>query len=179
MRVVLGAVLLFAAARVSVTQRPSDTTICDYYASSRYGANNSTTQYRLMESIVALAFGGGSGLSGASTDSTGILNPGTFDGQPVNLRPWFDGSSMKPRGLGFCSFPVSGLTIPCLEATTNLNNQPVGVNWLDAGAQDPLMAFLNGSTDSVVISNTTNERYGLLSPSGCLREPLFVASFRR
>jgi len=43
------------------------------------------------------------------------------------------------------------------EATTNLNNQPVGINWLDAGAQEPLQAYLNGSTDSVVIPQTTNE----------------------
>jgi len=43
------------------------------------------------------------------------------------------------------------------EATTNLNNQPVGINWLDGGAQAPLMAFLNGSASGVVISNTTNQ----------------------
>ena len=43
------------------------------------------------------------------------------------------------------------------EATTNLNNQPVGINWLDGGAQAPLMAFLNGSASDVVISNTTNQ----------------------
>jgi hypothetical protein len=48
-----------------------------------------------MQSIVALAFGGGRGVAGTDPDSTGILNPGRFDGNDVNLRSWFDGSSME------------------------------------------------------------------------------------
>lgn len=78
-------------------QRPSNLSICDYYAESRYGANNVTTQFRLMQSIVALAFGGGRGVDGTEPDSTGILNPGRFDGQDVNLRSWFDGTSTVTR----------------------------------------------------------------------------------
>ncbi|KAH8802513.1 hypothetical protein F5884DRAFT_473714 [Xylogone sp. PMI_703] len=128
-------VSLVAAGRGSLAQRPSNSSICDYYATTLYGTNTSTTQFRLMQNIVALAFGGGTHLPGASNDSTGILNPGTFEGLRVNLRSWFDGS----------------------KATTNLNNQPVGINWLDGGAQAPLMSFLDGDTDNVVIANTTNE----------------------
>ena len=48
-------------------------------------------------------------------------------------------------------------TLLLIEATTNLNNQPVGINWLDGGAETPLMAFLNGSASDVAIRNTTNQ----------------------
>ncbi|KAH8167784.1 hypothetical protein CIB48_g417 [Xylaria polymorpha] len=101
----------------------------------RFGQNSSDTQFMLMQSIVALAFGGGATLPNASDDSTGILNPGSFNGSPINLRPWFDGS----------------------KATTNLNNQAVGIDWLDDGAQDPLVAFLNGTTDNVELDGNKNE----------------------
>ena len=87
-------VLLLGVGNVAYAQRPSSLSICDYYAQNRYGGNNATTQFRLMQSIVALAFGGGRGVVGTDPDSTGILNPGNFEGQDVNLRSWFDGTSM-------------------------------------------------------------------------------------
>lgn len=93
MRHHFGAVLLLVVG-MGIAQRPSTASICDYYAMERYGANSSDSQFRLMEHIVALAFGGGVTLPDASDDSTGILNPGSFNGLAVNLRPWFDGSSM-------------------------------------------------------------------------------------
>jgi len=88
------ALLLAASGPAALAQRPSSSSICDYYASQRYGSSNSTSQFRLMESIVALAFGGGASVPGTDPISTGILNPGTFRGQAINLRSWFDGSSM-------------------------------------------------------------------------------------
>ncbi|KAB5559623.1 hypothetical protein GE09DRAFT_1113622 [Coniochaeta sp. 2T2.1] len=127
--------LLLQTGRGVYAQRPSSLSICDYYAGNRYGVNNATTQFRLMQSIVALAFGGGRGVAGADPDSTGILNPGRFEEQDVNLRSWFDGT----------------------KATTNLNNQPIGINWLDGGAEAPLLAFLNGSASVVAINNATNQ----------------------
>jgi hypothetical protein len=87
--------LALAVASVALAQRPENASICDYYAVKTYGSNSSDTQFRLMQHIVALAFGGGSGLTGASDESTGILNHGFFDGKVVYLRPWFDGSSMS------------------------------------------------------------------------------------
>jgi len=94
MRLLLaGLVLLLGAGDVAHAQRPSSLSICDYYAQSRYGANNATTQFLLMQSIVALAFGGGRGVEGTDPDSTGILNPGRFEGQDVDLHSWFDGTS--------------------------------------------------------------------------------------
>ncbi|KAI0547070.1 hypothetical protein F4679DRAFT_555735 [Xylaria curta] len=127
--------LLVAVIGMGTAQRPSNATICDYYAMRRFGENSSDTQFMLMQSIVALAFGGGATLPNASGDSTGILNPGSFNGLTINLRPWFDGS----------------------KATTNLNNQAIGINWLDDGAQEPLTAFLNGTTDNVELDGKKNE----------------------
>lgn len=116
-------------------QRPSNASICDYYAITLYGANTSETQWHLMQGIVALAFGGGANLPNVSSDITGIFNPGNYNGLNVDLQPWFNGSI----------------------DSTNLNNQPVGVDWLDGGGIQPLHSFLNGSTPNVTIANTTNE----------------------
>lgn len=84
--------LLFGLAQA---QRPSNASICDYYAEKLYGTNNSDTQARLIQGIVALAYAGGSSVPNA-TNITGILNPGVFNGLGVNLEPWFNGSSTKP-----------------------------------------------------------------------------------
>ena len=119
----------------TLAQRPSNASICDYYAEKLYGLNNSDTQFELVQGIVALAFGGSFNLTNISSDITGILNPGTLNGLSVNLQPWFDGS---------------------LEST-NLNNQPVGINWLNGGGLDPLYNYLSGATSSVVLANSTDE----------------------
>ncbi|KAL7931221.1 hypothetical protein V8C35DRAFT_119822 [Trichoderma chlorosporum] len=131
----VAAVLLLAAGRESLAQRSGNESICDYYATQRYGGNNSTTQLLLVQSIVTLAYAGSAGIPNPIDNNTGIFNQGNFDGIDVYLRPWFDGS----------------------KATTNLNNQPVGIDWLDGGATGPLMAFLNGSANSVNIDNSTNQ----------------------
>lgn len=91
----VAAVLLLAAGRVSLAQRADNESICDYYATQRYGANNGTTQLLLVQSIVTLAYAGSAGLPNAINDSTGIFNKGNFDGIGVYLRPWFDGSSKE------------------------------------------------------------------------------------
>ena len=88
-----------------------------------------------MQGIVALAFAGGANLPNVSSNLTGILNPGTFQGNHVDLQPWFNGSI----------------------DSTNLNNQPVGIDWLDGGGVQPLHDFLSGVTPNVTIGNSTNE----------------------
>lgn len=92
----------------------------------------------MMQGIVSLAFGG----PGTSIDPdtvpdglTGILNPGVHDGVKVNLLPFFNGSI----------------------ASTNLNNQAVGINWLDDGGTKPLVDFMSNKTETVVLKNETNE----------------------
>jgi len=128
--------LLFGAS-TSLAQRPSDVSICDYYTELKYGSATKDDQFQLIQGIVSLAFGGSSALpdKNVSEKITGILNPGVFDGTPVDLLPWFNGR--KP--------------------STNLNNQPVGINWLDDGGAQPLIDFLGGETKNVILANTTNE----------------------
>jgi hypothetical protein len=121
---------------VTQAQRPGNASICDYYAQVNYGANTSDTQLRLIEGIVSLAFHGGGNLTNVSDPSlTGILNPSSFAGVAVDLRQFFNGT----------------------RASTNLNNQPVGINWLDDGALDPLYTFLSGQSPIVISANTTNQ----------------------
>ncbi|KAH7244538.1 uncharacterized protein BKA55DRAFT_595649 [Fusarium redolens] len=127
--------LLSLLRREVLADRPPNQSVCDYYAAQRYGKSNSTTQLLLMQSIVAYAYAGGSSLPHAESNSTGIFNHGQFEGQDVYLRPWFDGSN----------------------ATTNLNEQAVVVDWLDGGGTAPLIAFLNGSTATAEIKNGTNQ----------------------
>lgn len=115
--------------------RPANASTCDYYAEVKYGANNSHTQFQLIQGIVGLAFGGAFNLSNVSSQLTGVLNPGTFSGEQINLLPWFDGT----------------------KASSNLDNEPTSIDWLDGGGLDPLYRFLSGETSSLQIDNTTNQ----------------------
>ncbi|KUJ18985.1 uncharacterized protein LY89DRAFT_581946 [Mollisia scopiformis] len=124
-----------------LAQRPSNASLCDYYAIQLFGANTTSSQFSLVQNIVALAFAGGSGVANASSALTGNFNPGSFlnpvTSQDINvdLRPWFNGSI----------------------DSTNVNGDPSTVNWLDGGGQAPLTAYLSGKTSSIVLGNTTNE----------------------
>ena len=120
---------------LSLAQRPNNSSLCDYYAGSLYVESNETTQARLIKNVVSLAFAGPTNIRDVGPELTGILNPGSFDGQYIDLQGWFNGS----------------------KDSTNLNNAPVGVDWLDGGGKKPLTDFLTGVTQNVVISNTTNE----------------------
>jgi len=126
----IGAVLAQTA-----VSRPSNATICDWYTIQRYGANTTETQGKMMQSVVALAFAGKGDIPNINPEITGILNPGVFENTAVHLLPWFNGSI----------------------DSTNLNNQPVGIDWLDGGGTAPLYAFLRGDTDTVQIEEKTNE----------------------
>ena len=116
-------------------QRPDDASYCNYYAEKKYGASNSDTQFQLVQRIVVLAFGGGFNLSNFSSDLTGILHPGTFEGLDVDLSPWFDGS----------------------KETTNVNGNALSVNWLDAGLQ-PLHDYVSGATPNLTIRSNYNQQ---------------------
>jgi hypothetical protein len=121
---------------VSSAQR-GNASICDYYAISNYGANSTATQYKLIQSILGLAFAGAGTLPNVSSNITGIFNPGSFEGTPVDLRPWFNAS----------------------KDSTNLNDQAVAINWLDGGGTTPIYAFLTGATGNITFPNGTNEEY--------------------
>ncbi|OBT66722.1 hypothetical protein VE03_03868 [Pseudogymnoascus sp. 23342-1-I1] len=122
---------------VATAQRPSSTSICDYYTQVKYGSASEANQLKMMQSIVSLAFGGPGSISSDSipVGLTGILNAGVHDGVAVNLLPFFNGS----------------------VRSTNLNNQAVSINWLDDGGIQPLVDFMTNKTDTVVLSDSTNE----------------------
>ncbi|KAH8723577.1 hypothetical protein GQ44DRAFT_656497 [Phaeosphaeriaceae sp. PMI808] len=119
-------------------QRPNTASLCDFYAQARYGANSSETQLKFIQNVVCLAFEGGSRLNNVSSDITGILRPGKYNGIDINLLQYFNGS----------------------RASTNVNNAPIGINWLDQGGATPLAAFLAG--ESLVLAATSNQ-YHLFS----------------
>lgn len=120
----------------SLAQRPDNASLCDYYAGIHYGQSTNATQAKLIQSIVALAFGGSSSLYNLTSNNlTGILNPGVFQGQQINLGAWFNGT----------------------KDSTNLNDAPAGINWLDGGGLLPLDDYLNGKTPQVVMQNNTNQ----------------------
>ncbi|KAH8590740.1 hypothetical protein B0O99DRAFT_300270 [Bisporella sp. PMI_857] len=119
----------------SLAQRPDNATVCDYYALARYGESNNVTQAKLIENIVALAYGGPFNLPNVNPELTGIINPGFFDNETVNLKPWFDGTL----------------------ASSNFNDGPTAINWLDGGGSKPFSDFLTGGTPTVIMKNTTNQ----------------------
>ncbi|KAI9148256.1 hypothetical protein HJFPF1_12084 [Paramyrothecium foliicola] len=118
-----------------LAQRPSNASLCDYYAEAYYGSNTTETQQNLIRHIVALAFEGGTDLKDKPSELTGILRPGKFSDVDIDLRQYFNGS----------------------RASTNVNNMPIQINWLDQGGTEPLSKFLTGETDTVVMTNSSNQ----------------------
>lgn len=117
-------------------QRPNSASVCDYYAQQRFGANSSEAQLKFMQNVVCLAFEGGTTLSDVSSDLTGILRPGKFKGEDINLLSYFDGT----------------------KASTNVNNAAIGINWMDQGGTAPLASFLGGGdSQNLVLANTSNQ----------------------
>lgn len=133
--------LLASFAKIVRSQRPDNESICDYYAKTLYGSNTNETQFRLIQSIVTVAYAGPLGIiTNGSSNLTGIWNPGSYQGTAVNLMPFFDGS---------------------LDST-NLNGAPVGVNWTDSGLK-PMEEYLLGTSSNVELASTSNTLYvGLL-----------------
>lgn len=126
---------LFGA--TAIAQRPENISICDYYTKQKYGEPSPLHQYHMIQGIVSLAFAGSSSIpeGNVSEKITGILNPGEEEGTPVDLLPWFNGS----------------------KASSNLNNQAIGINWLDDGGVLPLLDYLAGKTANVTLRPETNE----------------------
>jgi hypothetical protein len=70
---------------------PPNETICDYYTTIIFGANNPATQMLHMTKLVNTVVIGNY-TPGSKNAVPGILATGTFDGTNVNLLPYFDGS---------------------------------------------------------------------------------------
>lgn len=111
--------LLAALSGAALAQRPSGTSICDYYTTALLKDNNATNQYTLLTLLVNTAVIGNYTKPNVGVVVTGILNKGMYNGSEVNLLPYFDG----------------GL------ASTNTGNGTAGgvVNFLDGGGAAPLL----------------------------------------
>ncbi|KAF2154482.1 hypothetical protein K461DRAFT_320591 [Myriangium duriaei CBS 260.36] len=108
--------LLAVASVVAAAGRPANTTICDFYTTALFKDNNSTNQRGLVAAVVNRAAAGN---TTANPMLTGILAPGTFNGAPVDITPWFTGalnSSNTGGGAGFSLSFVDGGGLAALQA---------------------------------------------------------------
>ncbi len=109
---------MMAVGRV-LAQRPADMSICDYYTTALLKENTAENQKMLLTLIVNTV-----GIGNYTQPNVGIAVPGilaqnaTFNGEPVNLLPYFNG----------------------MFASTNRGGEEgVSVNFLDGGGAAPLM----------------------------------------
>jgi hypothetical protein len=117
-----------------LAQRPNTTSICDYYTTALLHINNASTQYLLMALLVNTALIGNYTAFNSEVSVMGILNAGTYNGEQIDLLPYFDGSlkSTNPGGDG-------------------KSLQGEAVNFLDDGGAEPLRA--NKASNGDVGSN--------------------------
>lgn len=113
-------ILVSALAAVASAQRPSSVSICDYYTTAVLKQDTPANQYALLTVLVNTAVIGNYTPCAVGGGLPGILAPGEYDGEQVNLLPYFNG---------------------CLESTNN-NGMPASVNFLDGGGAAPLMKNL-------------------------------------
>lgn len=107
---------LLAAVGSAVAQRPSNTSICDYYTTALLKTNNATNQMTLLTLVVNTAVIGNYSAD-AKNAVTGILNPGVYNGTEINLLPYFNGG---------------------LNSTNTGGMSGASVNFLDDGGAVPL-----------------------------------------
>ena len=112
----LSRVVLAISAGLAAAQRPSNTSICDYYTTALLKTNNATNQYTLLTLVVNTALIGNYTTPNVGIAVNGILNPGTYNGTAINLLPYFSGALKS----------------------TNVNNVPSAVSFLDDGGAAPL-----------------------------------------
>ena len=120
---------LLAAIGTAVAQRPSNTSICDYYTTALLKENNATNQYTLLTLVVNTAVIGNYTKPNVGVKVPGILAKGTYNGTAVNLLPYFNGG---------------------LASTNEGGDAGVVVNFLDDGGAVPLMMNMpaNGTSSN-------------------------------
>ena len=109
-----------------LAQRPADVPICDYYTTALLNNNSAQNQYLVLTLLVNTVVIGNYTQPNVGIAVPGILAPGKFNGEDINLLPFFNG---------------------CLNIA-NRNNTAVNRNFLDGGGAAPLMMNLpsNNST---------------------------------
>ena len=111
-------VAVLAASIGSVlAQRPSQTSICDYYTTALLKDNNATNQMTLLTLVVNTAVIGNYTKPNVGIAVPGILAAGTYNGTAVNLLKYFDGSLLSSNRGG---------------------SSGVAINFLDDGGAVPL-----------------------------------------
>ena len=118
MRFQTAAALSLSAAGLAVAQRPSNTSICDYYSNALLNSTSPTAEYTLLTLIVNTAVIGNYTKPNVGIAVPGILAPGNVNGTAVNLLGYFDGM---------------------LESSNRGGSSGVSVNFLDDGGAVPLM----------------------------------------
>ncbi|KAK5456827.1 hypothetical protein LTS15_004607 [Exophiala xenobiotica] len=126
--------LLCSAAGSALAQRPSGTSICDYYTTALLKEDTPANQYALLTVLVNTVVIGNYSACAVGGGLAGILAPANYGGEQVNLLPYFNG---------------------CL-LSTNVDNMPSSVNFLDGGGAAPLM-------NNMPANNPNSNQYGLLT----------------
>jgi len=129
-------VALASLATLAAAQRPTNTSICDYYTTALLKNNTAANQETLLTLVVNTAVIGNYTKPNVGIAVPGILNPkATYNGTAVNLVPYFTGA---------------------LASSNRGGSAGVSVNFLDGGAATPLLA--NKPADS-----TSSVQYTLLT----------------
>lgn len=132
--------LAAAFAAATAAQRTAGQSVCDYYTQAIFGNNTAASQYQhitmLVNTLVIGSYPPPNGISLPNTGVTvpGILTPGNVNGTAVNLAGYFDGSLQ----------------------TTNVNDVPTKVNFLDGGGAAPLKM-------NMPAQDTSSNQYFLLT----------------
>jgi len=111
------AAALTAVASTVNAQRPENTSICDYYTTALLKENTATNQATLLTLIVNTVVIGNYTEPNVGIKVPGILAPGQYNGDDVNLLPYFTGD---------------------LASTNRGGDKGVSVNFLDDGGAEPL-----------------------------------------
>ncbi|KAH6656468.1 hypothetical protein BKA67DRAFT_531737 [Truncatella angustata] len=121
------AIAAVAAASTASAQRPSNTSICDYYTTALLKNNTADNQYTLLTLVVNTVVIGNYTQPNVGIKVPGILAPGKINGTDVNLLPYFDGE---------------------LASSNRGGSSGVAINFLDGGGAEPLMKNLPANDDT-------------------------------
>lgn len=100
--------------------------LCDKYTQALFMSDTATNQYSLLVALVNTVVIGNYTQPNVGISVPGILAPGSYMGEQVNLLPYFNG---------------------CLKSS-NVDGRPAAVNFLDGGGAAPLMQNMPANDDT-------------------------------
>jgi len=125
---------LFAAVSSVLAVQDRTQSLCDKYTIALLTDNTPANQYLLLTLLVNTVVIGNYTQPNVGITVPGILAPAVYNGEQVNLLPYFNG---------------------CL-LSTNVNNVPSSVNFLDGGGAAPLM-------QNMPANSPNSNQFGLLT----------------